>query len=156
MTPHWKQTPLERAAEIARAFQETLQAQWSSMWPHGHCGVSSLLLNPMLTAAVPQLCTRVAIGVCLDARVHAWVESDVGDLIDPTFGQFMDHDFNYEFPLLIAPAHMAHLYGHCADTYLTPSQEDFYRRSIDPFKLNGWSARSKINALFSNYPRAAG
>ena len=153
MTSLWKMTSLERAAQIARAFDLTLKAQWSSIWPHGHCAVSSLLLNPMLTSAVPQLGTKVAVGMCLNARIHAWIESDSGDVIDPTFGQFLEYDFDREFPLLIASAHQVSIYGHSAEIYLSPKEEDFYRRSINPRELNGWSARSKVKDLFSNYPR---
>lgn len=146
----WQATELQRAEKIARAFVWVQRAMWSSMWPLGHCGVSSLLLNPQLTAPMPDQEWAVVVGN-YKGRAHAWIESFGGDIVDITWGQFGDAPTDW--PLLVLPAHEAASRGHFAEIRLSPQEEDFYRRSINPHEYQGWHGRSKIKHLFSDYPR---
>jgi hypothetical protein len=120
---------------------------WSMMWPVGHCGVASLCLAPLLRASL-QLDLRVVVGKAHNARIHAWIESPEGDVIDPTYGQF-----NNTYPLHVIPAHA--VVDHCGEISLSLDEEEHYRRSIKPRDNvnHGWSAKSGIKSLFSDYPR---
>lgn len=152
MRPLYKQTVLERAEAIATAFEGTQRSMWSSMWPLGHCAVSSLLLNPLLEAAMPEEEWRVVVGVAGDCHTHAWIQNRQGDVVDPTWGQF---DRDARVALRIEPAGNAGLWQ--AEIELPPEQEDFYRRSIEPTfvptgknreNIAGWQAGSKVKELF--------
>jgi hypothetical protein len=160
VTPLYKMTDLERAEHIATAFEASQRAMWSGMWPLGHCAVSSLLLNPLLTAAMPAWEPRIVVGVAGDSWTHAWIESRYGDVVDPTWGQFvgrhgdliMDGE-DVDLALRVCSAHEAHDYQ--GEIRLTESQEDFYRRSIDPRQIHsgpkltsGWTAQSRVKELF--------
>lgn len=150
MTPLWRQTPLERCARVAASFQASQEELWSSMWPLGHCAVSSLLLCPLLRCADEAGCWRVAAGLVASSyrspRLplrHAWCESAAGDVIDPTYGQF-DGD-----PLLVLPAREAGQLGHYASLVMTLDEEEAARRSISPSRSRGgWTASSSVKVFF--------
>lgn len=158
MTPRWRQTPLERCAAVARAFEASQIALWNSMWPLGHCAVSSLLLAPLLRCADEPGGWRVAVGEVAHtlphgqrydwARrqplVHAWCESAAGDIVDATYGQF-DH----MEPLLVLPAYRAGDLGHYTSWRMTLDEEEDARRSISPeLSPKGWGAHSNVKAYF--------
>jgi hypothetical protein len=91
---------------------------------------------------------RIIIGRAHNNMAHAWIESPEGDIIDPTYGQFDGGP-----ALRVMPACYGHEYGHCGELVLDLDQEEFYRRSIKPrSERDGWSARSRIKGLFSDYP----
>jgi hypothetical protein len=157
----------ERIAAVAAAFEQTQLAMWSSMWPLGHCAVSSLLLAPMLRCATADASWRVAVGIVahtinggLNAEYerkwgeklpdinkyplpHAWCENDAGDVVDCTYGQFDLGD-----ALVMLKARETGDLGHYAHRIMTLDEEELARRAITPHERDGWSAGSIVKRWF--------
>lgn len=142
----WKLTKLERAINIAIAFERTQRVTWSSTWPYGHCFVSSLLLAPLIRVPL-EWEVAVAIGVAHDSRPHAWLEAPDGDIIDSTFGQFDGGK-----PLRVLPAHQSGLLGREVEIKLSVTQEEYCRQAIKPSQIDGWDQLAGILELFGSYP----
>lgn len=137
---------LERAEHLARKMNPVFAGMWSFMWPKGHCAVASLCLAPLLRASL-DIDFRVVVGRADDNKVHAWIESPEGDIIDPTYGQF---DSGY--PVYVIDVRQ--VVDHMGELKLTLDEEDYYRRSISPKHWSsGWSALSDIKKLFCDYPQ---
>lgn len=141
----------ERAWRICQAFETTQRVMWSSMWPWGHCAVSSLLLAPMLRAGIGRE-YRVVIGWVRETPthrhgVHAWVADEEDYKYDPTYGQFLKSGF----PTKLATLGI-YLAGdpapHVAHNTLTLDGEEEMRRSITPTEGDGWSAASHVRYYF--------
>lgn len=161
-----------RVGYVASAFELTQRALWSSMWPRGHCAVSSLLLAPMLRCADPDGCWRVAVGVvawtCNGALAaeyerrwgeravahkaplpHAWCERSAdGAIVDPTYGQFDAGE-----ALVVLASREAGDLGHYAHRIMTLDEEESARRSIAPSLADGWYATSLVKRWFENIDR---
>lgn len=141
-----------RIIRISAALTTAQEVMWWSQWPFGHCAVSALLLAPSLRAPT-EIDFRVVIGRCHDNRMHAWIESPEGDIIDPTYGQFAEGE-----ALRWLRAHDAGRLGHEGELKLTLDQEEFYRRAIvpsaaPPDEVDGWIGKCGIKKLFSDHPR---
>lgn len=158
-----------RIQRVADAFAETQRAMWSSLWPLGHCAVSSLLLAPLLRAASDDgwavhvglvAWTRSgAVQSIIDERTgrpldyyrpplrHAWCESRAGDVVDVTYGQF---DRGAE--LVCLRAHEAGDLGHYTSWRLKLDEEEGCRRSIVS-SGDGWSVRSAVRPMFEAIDR---
>lgn len=141
-----------RNEDICRSFELTQRSMWSSMWPFGHCAVSSLLLAPMLRAACERE-YRVVIGYVIHTDthiggVHAWIQDEQGWIYDPTYEQF-NRD---RHQIVVKPAYLithedAGL--HKPFVSLTLDGEEQARRSIKPQSTSeGWTASSIIKQLF--------
>lgn len=151
---------LERCRCVAEAFEHSQRTLWSSIWPSGHCSVTSLLLAPLLRCADPSGKWRIAIGVvayALPRRVwryktegqplrHAWCERLDGAVVDATYGQFDMCD-----PLVVLEPVCAGDLGHYAHVILDLDAEEAYRRSIQPTLRSGWgmmAGRTDMIELF--------
>lgn len=155
---------LERCRRVAQAFEASQRALWCSLWPGGHCAVTSLLLAPLLRCADPAGEWRVAIGVVAYTRcgafkrpayqrdidrqpyIHAWCERADGALVDGTYGQF-----DFGDALAVLEAHEAGDLGHYASVVLDLDAEEAYRRSITPSERDGWgivAGRTGMYELF--------
>lgn len=142
MAHRWRRNKLDTATEIARAFEATQRAMWSSIWPHGHCMVTSLLLAPLIRVPL-EWDVAVTVGVAHENRPHAWIETPCKDIIDPTFGQFTGEE-----ALVVLPADRSTQLGHCAKVRLNLKAEEVYRNAIRPSVGNGWCESVDIATLF--------
>lgn len=77
---------LDRVEAIVEGLEPGFAAIWSC-WPNYCCVSSSLLIAPILRAAMG-IEFKVAAGWAFNRNPHAWIETPAGDIIDPTFGQF--------------------------------------------------------------------
>jgi hypothetical protein len=73
---------LQRAEQIARMAQPMFAVMWKR-WPGYSCVPSSLLLVTILRASFHDIEFR-----CMWSGAHMWIESQDGDVIDPSYGQF--------------------------------------------------------------------
>lgn len=144
---HWR--PFCQIATVARAFDCTQRAAWrGSLWPGGHCLVGSLLLAPVLRLSFEQPFSLI-IGQAGDNKMHAWIETPAGDIIDPTYGQF-DHG-----PALrVLPVERASELGHMGELTLTAEREEQLRQAIRPSSSSqtGWAPEAAIGLLFNDHP----
>lgn len=139
----------DRLEVIVESFAVQQRAMWSSMWPFGHCAVSSLLLCPILCAGTGKS-WWVAVRRFKDSRGrlrrHAWCV-DAGDtVVDVTYGQFAPQEERVWF------------ISDCDDRFkpyvvLDPDSEDRARRSIQPSDEEGWAPGSIIKQLFAEMER---
>lgn len=145
---------LQQVRQIALSFQVSQETMWSSLWPLGHCAVTSLLLCPLLRAYDTDAGWHVVVGLVAGPRAltiyenpgtprrHAWCEDAAGDIADPTYGQFDRGD-----ALVVLPAHEAGDLGHYASWKMTLDEEDAARHSIVS-KNDGWSVHSSVRVFF--------
>lgn len=142
-----------RAWEICRSFEQTQRVMWSAFWPMGHCAVSSLLLAPILRAALERE-YRVVIGYVNETHshregAHAWVQDEDENIFDITYGQFAKEGHNHPTALGVMPS------GSLNGIYmpfisLALDGEEEMRRQIKPqSQLGGWSARSDSKFWFA-------
>lgn len=149
-----EQTFIERATSIAFSFVDQQRAMWSSIWPLGHCAVSSLLLCPILRAGTSNPKWRVAIGrVRVSDRLHqhAWCQLPNGMIVDITYGQFVPE-------LLTTPLRVAIALDELRDYYvyreLPLQSEDEARHSIRSMRnSDGWMPGSIIKRRFEEMER---
>jgi hypothetical protein len=61
-------------------------------WPRGVCTSTSLITVPHVRYHCPNFNWEVILGFVLENRIHCWIESDDGHIVDPTYGQFDEGD----------------------------------------------------------------
>lgn len=135
-------TELDRIEAIVEAFEPGFQIMWSSIWPMGCCAVTSVLVAPLLRASL-EIDFVVVCGWAAEHRVHAWIQSPAGDIIDPTYGQF---DGDTALRIWSAGTNG----GHEVHKTLTLNEEEEGRRSIKPKSTSDGSLPgSALKAVFN-------
>lgn len=148
-----EQTEHERAVSIALSFADQQREMWSSLWPRGHCAVSSLLLCPILRAGTGNQMWRVAIGrvrVFDEMHRHAWCELRDEIIIDITFSQFLtgSREKLRATPMRVA-TNLDNLSNYLVYTELTLQREEEARNSIrSTGNSDGWMPGSIIKQVF--------
>jgi biotin operon repressor len=152
--PRWRYqwSDLEKAGAIAREYVDSQRMAWS-LWPGGHCFVTSLLLAPLLRASLEED-MAVIVGVVQRHGLiekHAWIEDLTGNIVDPTYGQFDGGP-----AVRVLQYYRADELGHWGDIRLTLAQEELYRNSIRvrTGDESGWDPFCRIFELFGEWPLA--
>jgi len=145
-----------RVVLITQKFAEQQRAMWSSLWPMGHCAVTSLLLCPVLRAGTGDGWSFVVGRVTL-LRVprvygevphrHAWCQREDGLIADATFGQFVpDIDRELMSDIVLVTEDPGGSYA--PYRVFTMDEEEEARRTITPTEHDGWQAGSIIKRVF--------